>query len=156
MFTTCFKAVLNLWIPDELPYKSLCSYSIPEQLWFSSSVLITNPLYPGLFCQNSLFDQLIHSLSDSSFSSDSSEHLQSHTVRARDLKLWENVLITQPVTCHVSHVTCHMLYVTCHMSHVKCHFKETKYIFVLIFFLQIGGASGWRVCYQQGLLRLVL
>ena len=40
-----------------------------------------------------------------------------------------------PMTCHVSCVTCHI-------SHV-------------IFLLQIGAASRWRVCYQQGLPRLV-
>ena len=47
------------------------------------------------------------------------------------------------VTCHVSHVTCHMLCVTCHMS-----------LFIFIF-LPSGKASRWRVCYQQGLPRLV-
>ena len=44
-----------------------------------------------------------------------------------------------PVTCHVSHVTCHVSPVTCHMSFVFC------------LFLQIGGTSRWRVCYQRGL-----
>ena len=39
--------------------------------------------------------------------------------------------------CHVSHVTCHV-------SPVMCHVSPVKYIF---FFLQIGGASRWRVCY---------
>ena len=50
-------------------------------------------------------------------------------------------------TCHVSHVTCHMTHVTCHMS------------FFFFFYLkkngQSGGASRWRVCYQQGLPHLV-
>ena len=54
------------------------------------------------------------------------------------------------VMCHMSHVTCHMLRVTCHMSHVMCHMSQ---------FLLLCGQSGetywWRVCYQQGLLRLV-
>ena len=65
------------------------------------------------------------------------------------------------VTCHVSPVTCHLSPVTCHLSHVEIFFK---------FFLtkkniqkkcpkkigQSGGASRWRVCYQQGLPCLVL
>ena len=37
-------------------------------------------------------------------------------------------------------VTCHVLYVACHMSH----------------FLPIAESSLWRVCYQRGLLCLVL
>ena len=37
---------------------------------------------------------------------------------------------------------------TRHMSHVTCH----EYFF---FFLQIGENSRWRVCYQQGLPRLI-
>ena len=39
-----------------------------------------------------------------------------------------------PVMCYVSRVTC---------------------IFIFYFFLQIGGASRWSVCYQRGLPRLV-
>ena len=35
--------------------------------------------------------------------------------------------------------------VMCHVSGVRCHF----------FFGQSGGASRWRVCYQQGLPRLI-
>ena len=49
------------------------------------------------------------------------------------------------VTCQMSHVTCHMSCVTCQMSHVK----------VLCFFLQIGEAYWWTVCYQRGLPLLV-
>ena len=65
---------------------------------------------------------LINWLNESTFSSKSSEHLHSQTVRAR---------FTSPhlscFTCHVvcvmyhmSHVICHMSYATCHMPHVLC------------------------------------
>ena len=52
------------------------------------------------------------------------------------------------VTCHVSHVMCQVSRVTCQVSCVTFYF--------FIFFLQIGGASRWRVFYQRGLPRLVL
>ena len=45
------------------------------------------------------------------------------------------------------------LAVTCHMSCVMCHLLPV--MFFLFFFGQSGGASRWRVCYQQGLPRLV-
>ena len=39
--------------------------------------------------------------------------------------------------------------VTCHLSHVMC--------FILFLFVkQMGGASWWRVCYQQGIPNLVI
>ena len=72
-------------------------------------------------------------LCNRSFSSKYSQHHKSQTVRDRDLKFWHNVHYQSWDMCHVAHVTCHV-------SHV-------------IFF--IGGASRWRVCYQQGLPRLV-
>ena len=37
------------------------------------------------------------------------------------------------------------------MSGVRCQVSVVKF-----FFLQFGRASGWRVCYQRGLTRLVL
>ena len=46
-----------------------------------------------------------------------------------------------PVTCDVSHVPCRM---------------SLLFLFLFLFFLQSGGASRWRVCYQRGLPRLVL
>ena len=42
-------------------------------------------------------------------------HHKSQTVRARELKLGENV---HPPMCHMSHVTCHMSHVKCHVSGV--------------------------------------
>ena len=74
----------------------------------------------------------IHLFSWWFFSSQSSRHRKSQTVRARELTYWENV---QPH--HASHVTCHM-------SGVKCHFFYTN-----------GGASRWGVSYQRDLPRSV-
>ena len=48
--------------------------------------------------------------------------------------------------CHVSRVTYHVSCVTCHVSPVMCQH----------IFLQSGGASWWRVCYQWGLPHQVL
>ena len=54
------------------------------------------------------------------------------------------------VTCHGSHVTCHKSCITCHVSHVMCHMACVAcHIF---FYFE---AYWWRVCYQQGLPRLV-
>ena len=53
-------------------------------------------------------------LSESAFSSKSSEHLHSQTLRARELTFWEKFHLNPPVTCYVSHVMCHMSCVTCH------------------------------------------
>ena len=39
------------------------------------------------------------------------------TIRAWELKFWEQVHLLPPVTCHLSCVTCHTSYVTCCMSH---------------------------------------
>ena len=60
------------------------------------------------------------------------------------------------VMCHVSCVMCHVSCVTCHLSHVTCHLSHVKIFFFLSKKIQqSGGASRWRVCYQQGLPRLV-
>ena len=59
-----------------------------------------------------------------------------------------------PTTCRMSCVTCHMSCVTFHVSHVTCHVSCVT-CFLLLFFLQSGEAYWWRVCYQQGLPRLV-
>ena len=64
---------------------------------------------------------LIHSLSDWSVSSKPSKHYYTQTVKARELKFWENDHPPPSVTCHVSSVRCQVLCVRCHMSHVRCH-----------------------------------
>ena len=64
------------------------------------------------------------------------------TVSARDLKFWHNVNYQSCDMCHVSSVTCHVSHVTL--------------LFVFFcFFWKIDGAGWLRVCYQQGLHRLV-
>ena len=45
----------------------------------------------------------------------SSVHLDSQTIRAKELKFLEKVHLFPSVMCHVSHVMCHMSHVTCHM-----------------------------------------
>ena len=85
---------------------------------------------------------LIDSFIRSPFSSRSSEHHYTQTVRARGLKFWQNVLPPPRVTCHVSGVMCHM-------SPIFFFF------FCYLLFGQSDGASQWRVCYQPGLPHLV-
>ena len=80
---------------------------------------------------------LIHSLSDSSFSSKSSRHLHFQTIWARDPQFWENVHLSPSVTFHLSCVTCHESHVTCHIFH-------------LIFFW--GGGTNWWSLFLEGLL----
>ena len=75
----------------------------------------------------------------------SSKYLHSQNVTAKDLKFERR--FTSP---QFSRVMSQMSSVTYQLSHVTCH------IFLLIFFFfNIGEASRWRVCYQQGLPRLV-
>ena len=57
--------------------------------------------------------------------------------------------------CHLSHVLCPISCVTCHVSHVMCHRSDVTCQIYIFVFWQIGRASVWRVCYQQGLPRPV-
>ena len=58
-------------------------------------------------------------------------------------------------TCQVSGVTCKVSRVTCQVPHLLL--LLFLYIAIYIFCLgQIGEASRWMVCYEQGLPRLVL
>ena len=60
-----------------------------------------------------------------------SEHCQSQTGRARELKFWENVHPTLCVMCHLLCVLCPLSPVTCHLSPVTCKkIYLKKYIFV--------------------------
>ena len=43
----------------------------------------------------------------------------------------------------------------CHLSHITCQVSFVTIFFFNIFLGQRGGASQFRVCYQQGLPRLV-
>ena len=88
----------------------------------SCNIIIFNrPGVAGAVLQSPL--SLIHWLR--SFSSKSSKHHKSKTIRASDLKFCHNVhLLTQcspHVMCHASCVTCHMSPLMCHLSHVTCH-----------------------------------
>ena len=53
---------------------------------------------------------------------------------------------------NLSHVTCRMSRVTCH---VTCHISHVTFFSFFSFCEQSGEAYPWRVCYQQGLPRLV-
>ena len=84
-----------------------------------------------------------------SFHSESSRHCLSKTVRAGELKFWENCYPPPCVTCTMSHAMCQVSCVTrqvsgvtCQESHVKCPLKK----------LQIGGACCGRLCYQMATL----
>ena len=87
-----------------------------------------------------------------STSSKYSQHHESQTVRARELKFWENVHHVWSVTCHVSRVTCHVSHVTCHLSPVTCFFSfffltfYHYYFYIYIFF----GFLVWIYMYGLG------
>ena len=69
------------------------------------------------------------------------------TIRAWELKFWEQVHLLPPVTCHLSCVTCHTSYVTCCMSHFFLY-KVVK--------LVVGGyvINKWGDLIRQGLVNL--
>ena len=67
----------------------------------------------------------------------------SQTVRTRALKFWQHVNHNICVMCRVSHVRCDMSLVMYHISH--CFLS-----------LQSVGFSLWSVCYQLGLLCIVV
>ena len=55
--------------------------------------------------------------------------------------------------CHMPFITYRMSRVACQVSRVTCHIPNIyKYIH---FFLQVGGCTWLRVCFQRGLPRLV-
>ena len=68
--------------------------------------------------------------------------------------IWENVHLPHLscVMCEMSLVICHMLCVMYHMLRLTINMSCV----FLIYFLQCGGASWWRVCYQRGLPHLVI
>ena len=51
-----------------------------------------------------------------SFSSESSKHHKSQTIKAKELKIWKNVHTLQHVIHHMSYGKCHAPHVTCHVS----------------------------------------
>ena len=105
--------------------------------------IFNRPGVAGVVLQTSL--SFIQSVSPWAFSSQSSRYHKSQTIRARELKFWENVRPQQHVTYIC--VTCHMLHVIFHVSHVTCHMSQFfLLIFFFLFFLDkvvklIGGGS---------------
>ena len=53
-----------------------------------------------------------------SFVKESSKHLYSQTVKARELTLLEKVHLPPHIKCKLTHVTCHMSHDKCNMSRV--------------------------------------
>ena len=78
-------------------------------------------------------------LTHSSIVKISSKLLHSQTVRARDLKLWDNVH-------HPLCVTCHMSLFTYKFSHVRCHFTAI-FIDILKFSYSINHLLGCFLLY---------
>ena len=107
------------------------------QGWNKVKLLINRQGVAGAVLQtaaSSFIHYFSHSLIQSSFSSQSSTHHKSQTVRARELKF------DKKFTPHlVSQVTCHVAYVTCQASGVVCHrsavmFQVSCVFFFLLFF----------------------
>ena len=116
------------------------------------------PKTPKRLFYKHLCNSIIHSVSRSSFSSNSSKRLHSKTVKARELKFWEKFYLPPHVTCHKSYVMCHMSPVTCHVLCVcvfVCVFFGITWFICILLLLSVG-ATHCRVSYQRGLTRLVL
>ena len=94
----------------------------------------------------SLTHLLIHSFFKSSFSSQSSRHHKSQTIRARERKAYKKKSPMSGVRCQVSGVRYHV-----------SHFFLLIIIFFFFspFFGQSGEGIWWRVCYHWGLPCLV-
>ena len=71
---------------------------------------------------------LINSFNESSFSSHSSKHHYSQTIRAMDLDFLANIHRPMCVMCHMSRVTCHMSHTTGQVLHITCRFGNCKKI----------------------------
>ena len=134
------------------PYMSYCVNQTFTALGIFTLEMLNRPGVAEAVLQTPL--SLIDSFTQSGILfSKSSKYHKSQTIKARELKFWENVHPWQHVTFHVSHVTCHMLHVTCHLSHVTC---PVSHVTFFSFYGQSGYAFWWSVCYQQGPPRLVL
>ena len=99
-------------------------------------------------------------LSESAFSSKSSKHFHSQTVRAKEKTFCEKLHLPPLVMCHmyVSHVPWHVSQVMCNKSRVTCFFFVKMFdnfartcICVSVHYR----SSDWRIFYQQGLPRQV-
>ena len=156
--TVCGKKFKIKWYMKKHLQKTTYLFLVPSQRYQDFCQLLQNLEFPknvlGFSNHAQRFTPPYHldvdsPFSQSSFSSRYSWYHKSQTVRARELKFWENV--HPPQTCHMSCVTCH---VPCHVSDVTCHVSHVTFLFFIIFG-QSGEAYWWRVCYQWGLPCLV-
>ena len=78
-----------------------------------------------------------------------------HSLKMSPLMVWEqrrfDDLEEKAEVFRQSITMCHISRVPCHMSRVRCPVSGVQ----VTFFGGSGGTSRWRVCYQQGLPRLV-
>ena len=119
--------IMSSGIAGESKSKHWYSYIIMLQSSGKMSILecvryLADPVKPRLFsCSTDSF-------SNSAYSSRSSNHFPTQTVKARELKFWESFDPPPCVTFHVSHVSCHMSCIMCHMSCVKCQMSNVLII----------------------------
>ena len=135
------------WIIESIPYWS--------SLWFSMSIQVgvlkkvfkfylfswnceISYIWQTRCCWGLFYKHLHHWFIDSLIHQLSNPFVQNlqDTVRAGELKFWENVHPPQSVTCHMLRVMCQLSRVRCHMSH----------IIILFFYLDkvvelVGGGS---------------
>ena len=97
---------------EVIPWEGILSTEIPFLFCIYSLYIYQTRCCGG--CSTNTF--VINWLSQSSFSSRSLKHHNSQTIRARELKLWENVHPVSRVRCLLSYVTCHLSPIMCHMS----------------------------------------
>ena len=71
--------------------------------------------------------------------------------KPEELGSWNFRECSPPIMCHMSGVTCHVSGVTRQVSCVRCNMSGVMRISSSSSFLQNGGASRWKVCYQWGL-----
>ena len=84
----------------------ICSWCSFLQFYLCSQDYVFNrPVVARFFFFKYLCPPLIHWFIELSFSSESSRHCVSQTVRAGELKFWENAHPPPCVTCHMSRVT---------------------------------------------------
>ena len=99
-----------------------------------TSIYLPDPVSPGLLYKHHSH-WFIHKIILRWFSSKSSKHYKSQTVKARELNFWENVYPIKHFTCHMSSVTCDMSCIMCHSACVMCHMScATCHNWVLLLF----------------------
>ena len=94
----------------EAGLKEACGLLSKISLLFVTVYIFYRPGVAG-----AVYKHLGHLFIMQCFSSKSSKHHKSQTVRARELKFWKNVHPLKHFTCQMSSVTCHMSCIMCHM-----------------------------------------